>query len=597
MAAKDLGIDQELFSCSICLDLLKIPVTIPCGHSYCMICINTHWNEEVGKQSYSCPQCRQSFSQRPVLVKNTMLALLMEGLKKSGPPAAPVSHCSAAHGDVSCDLCSGSKVKAVKSCLQCLVSYCKEHLQPHYDVAALKKHKLVEPTENLQDNMCSQHDEVMKMFCRTDQRCICYLCSVEGHKGHDTVMAAAERTEKQRELDNIREKIIHRIVNTEKNVTSLERDGKTIQNCANAAVDSSDQGLSELIGLLEKRISEMKKQIRSQQEAEEHKVKELQDKLQQEITELKKIHSELDSLSHTEDHLQFLRKFTSISKVSKSSKSSYTSRSTPPFQDMVSAALSDLKNKLSESCQLKPPTVAHNQKVNPPKRDNRPAAVQGSVPSQQNTAVNRPTSIPQPLQPNTSFVPDFYAMTKYPWDPQSLNDNLLLSDNNFCVRRMAYKQNHRHHPARFTDVPQAVSKETLDDCSFWEVSLRRDNVITFGVAYKDIRRNGSDSDSDNCSFGKNNQSWALECFQRGQRCVFWHNGKGVEIQKGVFNLCVFVDPRAGILSFYRRSFCDSSAGDHIYTLRTTFTQPLVAGVRLDDVNSSAELRWCYKNEN
>ncbi|CAL8357969.1 unnamed protein product [Gadus morhua 'NCC'] len=60
-------------------------------------------------------------------------------------------------------------LKAVKSCLVCLISYCQTHLEPHQRVAGLKKHRLVDPMDRLEDRMCKKHDRLLELFCHTEQ--------------------------------------------------------------------------------------------------------------------------------------------------------------------------------------------------------------------------------------------------------------------------------------------------------------------------------------------------------------------------------------------------------------------------------------------
>ncbi|KAK3506480.1 hypothetical protein QTP70_001621, partial [Hemibagrus guttatus] len=191
----DFSVDQ--FSCPVCLDLLKDPVTIPCGHSFCKVCINGCWDQEDQKGVYSCPQCRDTFTPRPVLHRNNMLAEVMEKLKKTEVQAASPAHCYTGPGDVECDFCTGRKLKAVKSCLMCLASLCETHLKPHYEVPALKRHTLTDASGKLEEKICSEHDKLMEIYCRTDQRCICSLCVLDKHKGHDAVSVTAGRAEKQ----------------------------------------------------------------------------------------------------------------------------------------------------------------------------------------------------------------------------------------------------------------------------------------------------------------------------------------------------------------------------------------------------------------
>ncbi|XP_060893392.1 tripartite motif-containing protein 16-like [Labrus mixtus] len=552
MAQKGVQLDRETFSCSICLDLLKDPVTIPCGHSYCMNCIKTHWDKEEEKKIYSCPQCRQTFPARPVLLKSTMLAVLVEELKKTGLQAAPADHCYAGPEDVACDVCTERKLKACKSCLQCLISYCKKHLQLHYDSPAFEKHKLVEPSKKLQENVCSRHDEVMKMFCRTDQQSICYLCSVDEHKGHDTVSAAAERTEKQRELEVSRQNIQQRIQDREKDVKLLQREVEDINGSADKAVEGSEKIFTEMIRLMEKRRSDVKQQVRSQQQTEVSRVRELQEKLEQEITELKRRDAELEKLSHTQDHNQFLHDYPSLSPLCESTHSSSINIRPLRFFEDVTAAVSEFRDKLEDVLREKWTNI-----------------------SQRVTEVDVLLS-----QPENMTRADFLQYScDITLDPNTAHKELLLSDGNRKVTNTAQQQSYSSHPDRFTDWCQVLSPESLTGRCYWEVEWRGRGVFA-AVAYKNISRVGNGTESE---FGYNDKSWALYCYK--YRYIFYHCSVGTHVScPQSSRIGVYLDHKAGILSFYSIS----ETMTLLHRVQTTFTQPLYAGLWIN-IGSSAEL--------
>ncbi|KAM9349523.1 tripartite motif-containing protein 16-like [Symphorus nematophorus] len=554
MAQKGVQLDRESFSCSICLDLLKDPVTTSCGHSYCMNCIKTHWDEEEEKKIYSCPQCRQTFTPRPVLMKNTMLAVLVEQLKKTGLQAAPADHCYAGPEDVACDVCTGRKLKALKSCLVCLVSYCEKHLQPHYDIAPFKKHKLVEPSKKLHENICSHHDEVMKMFCRTDQQCICYLCSVDEHKGYDTVSAAAERTERQRELEVSRQNIQQRIQDREKDVKLLQQEVEAFSRSADKAVEDSEKIFTELIHLIQKRSSDVKQQVRSQQETEVSGVKELQEKLEQEITELKRKDAELKQLSHTEDHNQFLHNYPSLSALSEpTDSSSINIRPLRYFED-VTAAVSELRDKLQDVLREKWTNVSL-------------------------TVTEVDVLLSQQQQEPKTRADLLKYSCEITLDPNTAHKYLLLSEWNRKTTAVRQQQSYSDHPDRFIESWQVLSTESLTGRCYWEVEWRGRGVYV-AVAYKNISRAGIWKES---SFGHNDKSWALDCDKNSYK--FRYNSVQTPVSGPLSSrVGVYLDHSAGILSFYSVSETMSL----LHRVQTTFTQPLYAGLRPYDYDATAE---------
>ncbi|XP_031426026.2 uncharacterized protein LOC105898473 [Clupea harengus] len=540
--------NQDLFTCPICLDLLKDPVTILCGHSYCMGCIKGCWDQEDQKGVYSCPQCRQTFSPRPVLNKNNIFAELVEQTRKSRIHTPSLAHGFAGPGDVECDVCTGRKLKAVKSCLDCLVSYCETHFKAHNDLTPGRKHSVTEATGQLQERICSRHKKIFEIFCRTDQSCICYLCTMDEHKGHDTVTAAAEGTDKQKQCRETQSQIQQRIQEREKELQKLRKAVETLKSSAQTAVEDSEKIFTEMIRSIERRCSEVKELIRAQEKAEVSRAEGLLKRLEQEIAELKRRDAELEQLSHTEDHIHFLKSFQSVSKPCQSKDLSCISVNQGVSFEAVKKSVSSLKGQLENFCKEEVMKIS--------------AAV-----TEIHAILTEPVTREDFLQYSCLFT----------LDPNTAHTRLHLSEGNRTVEVRDELQSYPDHPERFDRWWKVLCREGVSERCYLEVEWSGKKWVRIAVSYKSIDRKGRGNES---RFGGNDQSWRLGLYSTSSS--FWHNNKQTKLPLVTSSrIGVYVDHRAGTLAFY--SISDTMT--LLHRVQTKFTHTLYPGFWLESGSS------------
>ncbi|XP_042255513.1 NACHT, LRR and PYD domains-containing protein 12-like [Thunnus maccoyii] len=63
----DASVKEQLSCCSLCLDILKDPVSTSCGHWFCRQCITSYRDQSASSGDSSCPQCGKRSRTRPGL--------------------------------------------------------------------------------------------------------------------------------------------------------------------------------------------------------------------------------------------------------------------------------------------------------------------------------------------------------------------------------------------------------------------------------------------------------------------------------------------------------------------------------------------------
>ncbi|CAL8236503.1 unnamed protein product [Arctogadus glacialis] len=306
MASAKTTWSEENFSCSICLDVFSSPVSTPCGHNFCRTCVTKFWDDQV---RYNCPVCNELFQTRPFLRVNTLLSELAAQFRtsvrvKEKPRVEP--------GEVPCDVCTGTQLKAVKSCLVCLISFCQTHLEPHQRVEVLKKHRLVEPMDRLEDRMCKKHERLLELYCQTEQVFVCQFCTETDHKSHPVIPLKEEYDVKTAQLGKIEAEVQQMIQERQKNIQEIKDTVKRSKADADREIADGLQVITALMRCIEKCQDDLNQMVKESLKSTEKQAEDLIKELEQEIEDLTNRSSEVKQLSHTKDHLHFLQGYKSL---------------------------------------------------------------------------------------------------------------------------------------------------------------------------------------------------------------------------------------------------------------------------------------------
>ncbi|XP_037545109.1 E3 ubiquitin-protein ligase TRIM21-like [Nematolebias whitei] len=535
---------EDQFLCSICLDLFTDPVSTPCGHNFCKTCISLHWD---GNVLYDCPLCKEHFYVRPQLRVNTFIKeMVTQFIHEAQQKTSSSSEQQAAEpGEVPCDVCTGPKLKALKSCLVCLASYCQTHLEPHLTASPLKRHQLVDPVENLEDRMCLKHDKPLELFCKTDQTCVCMLCPILDHKTHEFVPLRQEYEGKKAELRNTEGGVQQMILERQLKIQELRESVKTSKDAADREKAEGLQVFSDLMDSVERNKKSFMKEIEDKQKTLEKQAQDFIKHLEQEISELMKRSSEVKQLSLSKDHLHLLQSFRSL-------------KAAPPTKNWTEV------------------------RVHPP--------------SYEGTVVRAVAQLVQNLREKTKklFEAELKRVQKsevdLTLDPKTANPYLILSDDGKQVHCGDAKKNLPDNPERFSLCVSVLGTQSFSSGRFYfEVQVEGKTDWMLGVARESIIRKGF------ITLNPEDGVWT----------VWLRNGNEYEanadppvclsLWSGPEKVGVFVDYEEGLVSFY-----DVDAAALIYSFTgCCFSQrlyPIFNPCLNDGGENSAPLIICPVNQ-
>ena len=213
--------------CPLCLETVKDPKTLPCLHSFCLLCIDKHagYAKRKLEATIKCPVCQACFQ-------------IPEGDTFSGLPTSfhlnRLVDLLALRDDSEeaqrCNSCEENNT-ATCYCFVCQNFLCKDCFDAHQRLRATRGHRNV-LIENLQAQdvedlmhrpaMCTKkyhENEPLDYYCQDCSVCICHKCSIVSHNRHSLVDLQEAAEEQKMQMTQVFARVKEKLVTVESKIS------------------------------------------------------------------------------------------------------------------------------------------------------------------------------------------------------------------------------------------------------------------------------------------------------------------------------------------------------------------------------------------
>ncbi|XP_023134696.2 tripartite motif-containing protein 16-like [Amphiprion ocellaris] len=540
--------------CSICSEFFRNPATIPCGHNFCMLCIQSCWdNHETNNRLCSCPECDRTFPSRPQLIKNTTLAEIVRDKDRRDS---------------------------------------KKRQRSGESQQELKRPR--RSTETSRSTLCLKHKKPLDVYCCTDEQIICSQCTSAQHQGHRIGLVIEERRRKQEELRSMQTKIKQIL---QKQETKRENMSKMFQQIEDEAMQTVDDCESIIVGVidsLQKHFLSVKRLITAQGEAAAAQVHDSLRNLKVKVEELKKRDAELDHLAQNQSNIDFLQKWPSVRLLCEEDHLHPSNEDPLLSFKFTNRAMEQLGRQLEEFCDKEFALISQTidsgeqqESEGESEEDDMQQRCEASVSQSRGLSRVYRTLTKQKVEPKTRE--DFlqYAC-ELSLDSSTAHEDLIVfeGDKEVMLRPQKCKNPSICYPQRFTWRRQVLCRERLQaERCYYEVEVEG-GMTEIALAYKGINRKSRTQLS---AFGGDANSWSLD---RSSNYSVSHKSDSIQLTAPPSHprIGVYLKFKEGTLSFYEVS--DSMK--FLYKVEAEFTEPLYAGFWLGE---KCRIRICDLRQN